>query len=157
MNREGAGVEGAGATMPQETKTKFESGAGAAAGAGGVGVAPVTLQGWTVDVQDEAAAMSALEKAFDYRGDVTLTLSGGKSVTGYIFDRRKGKTLADSAVRLLTASNDEKVRVTYSDIRRVEFSGRDAAHGKSFETWVKKYVEKKLKGETASLESESVE
>jgi hypothetical protein len=102
-------------------------------------------------------AMSALEKAFDYRGDITLTLASGTDVTGYLFDRRKGAALADSYVRLLTPASDEKVRVSYADVRRVQFSGKDAAHGKSFETWIKKYVEKKLAGERAAIDSEPLE
>jgi len=137
--------------MPQETKSKFQPGPPSAPPA-----AAPTLQGWAVDLTDPDLTMSALDKAFDFRGDVTLTLADGRNVTGYIFDRRKGRTLADSSVRLMTASSDDKVRVAYSDIRRLDF-GKDAAHGKSFETWVKKYIEKKLKGERASIESEPTE
>lgn len=130
--------------MPQETKSMPE---------------PVaTLAGWSVDLNDPTMAFDALEKAFDYRGDITLHLSGGRVVAGYLFDRRKGAGLADSTVRLLPADgSEEKVTVPYADIRRIEFSSRDPAAGKSFETWVKKYIEKKLKGEKASIESESLE
>jgi hypothetical protein len=135
--------------MPQETKSKFEPGAQGADGTG-------SLFGWKVDTTDEATAAEALEKAFDYRGDVLLQLVNGSSMTGYIFDRRRGQSLADSYVRLMTAASDEKVKVAFSDIQRVEFSGRDAAHGKSFETWVKKYIEKKTRGEKASIEAEAL-
>ena len=38
-----------------------------------------------------------------------------------------------------------------------EFSGRDMAHGKSFETWVNKFIEKKLAGETASIECDTLD
>ncbi|MBL8764656.1 MAG: hypothetical protein JNM07_10350 [Phycisphaerae bacterium] len=119
-------------------------------------IARETLHGWTVDASDEAAAIDALERAFDYRGDVTLRTDRG-DLTGYIFDRRRGPTLADSYVRLMLPAGDEKVRVPYASVRRVEFSGKDAAHGKSFETWLKKYVEKKLAGQRASIESEPLE
>ena len=122
-----------------------------------------TLQGWSADLADDATRLDVLEKAFDFRGDVTLTLragapgAGGEPVrlTGYIFDRRRGATLAESYVRLMTAASDERVRVGFADVAKVEF-GKDAAAGKSFETWLKKYVEKKLKGEKASLESETL-
>lgn len=133
--------------MPQETKSKFTPGPQDAP-------TPASLYGWQVDAADEAAIIAALEKAFDYRGDVTLHRSAGGPVTGYIFDRRRGKGLADSLVRLMTAASDEKVAVAYSEITRVEFSGKDAAHGKSFETWVRKYIEKKTRGEKASIEAE---
>ncbi len=85
-----------------------------------------------------------MEKAFDYRGDVTLTLDSGEAITGYIFDRRRGPTLRDSCVRLLVAGRDDPVVVAMDRIARVAFTGRDAAHGKSFTTWLKKFVEKKL-------------
>jgi hypothetical protein len=137
--------------MPQEA-TSVPSGQPAEA-------SPPALPGWNADLTEmpAAGAMDVLERAFDYRGDVTLTLADGRSVTGYLFDRRKGVTLADSAVRLLCPGSDEKVSVRYADVRRVAFDPRDPAAGKSFETWVKKYVEKKLRGERASIESEPLE
>ncbi len=51
-------------------------------------------------------------------------------------------------VRLFPKDRDEKISIAYSDIARLEFTGRDTAAGKSFETWVKKYKEKKAAGET---------
>lgn len=112
-----------------------------------------SLQGWNTLLADDASRMDVLEKAFDFRGDVTLTLADGATVSGYIFDRRRAATPAASSVRLLTAAGDDKLTFTYDRIARVEF-GRDTAAGKSFETWIKKYVEKKMKGEKASIESE---
>lgn len=114
-----------------------------------------TLQGWTTLLETDAARMDVLEKAFDYRGDCTLTMRDGTQTIGYIFDRRRGADPASSTVRLMTATSDDKVTVRYSDIARVEF-GRDTAAGKSFETWIKKYVEKKMAGEKASIESEAL-
>ncbi len=140
--------------MPQETKSKFEP--GTSAGAASAEAVATTLQGWNVDLADERTSLDALEKAFDFRGDVTLMLGSGAAVTGYIFDRRRGTTMAESYVRLLGAASEEKIRVGFAEIRRVEF-GRDAAHGKSFETWMKKYIEKKMKGEKAGIESEVLE
>ena len=117
-----------------------------------------TLQGWIPSLASDAEVREALEKAFDYRGDVTLTLKDGSRVEGYLFDRRNGATLDTSEVRLFPKDRDEKVAVKYGDIARLEFSGKDTAHGKSFETWVKKYYEKKAAGETnISLEPEKLD
>ena len=100
----------------------------------------------------------ALEKAFDYRGDVTITRKGGNRVEGYIFDRRNGTTLADSVVRLIPQNSHEKITIPYSDIAALAFSGRDTAAGKSWEAWVKKYWERKAAGEKGiALEPESLE
>ncbi|MBY0263781.1 MAG: hypothetical protein K2Q20_15660, partial [Phycisphaerales bacterium] len=94
---------------------------------------------------------------FDYRGDVKLTLGDGRAVEGYLFDRRVGKGLEDSVAKLLCPGSDDPVKVSFGQIRHVEFSDRDPAAGKSFETWMKKYVEKKLAGEKASIESEKLD
>jgi hypothetical protein len=100
----------------------------------------------------------ALELAFDYRGDVTITLGDGRQVEGYIFDRRTGRTLEDSSVRLFPKDRPEKVTVRYAEIAGLAITGRDTAAGKSWEAWVKKYVEKKAAGETGiELKPESLE
>lgn len=133
--------------MPQEVQVEPTS----------VAAQRESVAGWAVDLADEAATFDILEKAFDYRGDVTLTLKDGSVAAGYLFDRTRGKTLADSSVRLLPQASEERLTVRYAEIRHIAFSDRDPAAGKSFETWVKKYVEKKLKGEKASIESEPLE
>ncbi|MGZ4897488.1 MAG: hypothetical protein ACXVJ0_13485, partial [Candidatus Angelobacter sp.] len=101
------------------------------------------LEGWVPELAGEEEVRQALEKAFDYRGDVTITRKDGSKVEGYIFDRRTGKTLADSAVRLFPRDADQKISIPYSEIAALAFSGRDTAAGKSFEAWVRKYWEKK--------------
>jgi hypothetical protein len=104
------------------------------------------LEGWIPELAAEAEIFSALEKAFDYRGDVTITRKDGSNLEGYIFDRRTGKSLGDSFVRLYPATSDEKLSIPYAEIARLEF-GKDRAAGKHWEAWVKKYAEKKAAGE----------
>lgn len=106
------------------------------------------LEGWIPALATEPEIMEALEKAFDYRGDVMLTLKDGRVINGYIFDRRTGSGLADSTVRVIPANERTRVSVAYSEIAALAFSGRDTAAGKSFEAWVRKYWEKKAAGET---------
>ncbi|HEY7120159.1 MAG TPA: hypothetical protein VH475_26460 [Tepidisphaeraceae bacterium] len=108
-----------------------------------------SLQGWIPSLASESEIKEALERAFDYRGDITLTLKDGSKVEGYLFDRRSnGPTLDHCSAWIFPKDRDEKIQVKYSQIARLEFSGKDTAHGKSFETWVKKYREKKAAGET---------
>ncbi len=111
------------------------------------GFAHEKLEGWVPELANEEEVRQALEKAFDYRGDVTITRKNGSKVEGYIFDRRSGKTLSDSAVRLFPKDSDQKISVSYSDIAALAFSGRDTAAGRSFDAWVRKYWEKKAAGE----------
>lgn len=105
------------------------------------------LEGWIPALASEAEIREALEKAFDYRGDVTITLKNGEKVEGYLFDRRSGASLADSFVRVIPTNVKTKVNVSYADIAALAFTGRDTAAGKTFEAWVKKYWEKKAAGE----------
>jgi hypothetical protein len=122
------------------------------------GIAHETLQGWVPEVDNEEELREALEKAFDYRGDVSITRKDGSKAEGYIFDRVMGKNLADSFVRILSKDSEQRVKIAYSDIAGLAFTGRDTAAGKSWEAWVKKYWEKKEKGgESLSLEPESLE
>jgi Zn/Cd-binding protein ZinT len=114
-------------------------------------VAPGTehenLEGWVPEFASDEDIRQAFEKAFDYRGDVTLTLKSGERIEAYIFNRQNGPTLAESYVQYFTPSAAEKRRVSYAEIARVEFTGKDRAAGKHWEDWVKKYNEKKAAGE----------
>ena len=105
------------------------------------------LEGWIPELASDAEVREALEKAFDYRGDVTITRKDGTVVEGYLFDRRSRRSLADSTVRLMTLAGNTKVNIPYADVARLVFSGRDTAAGKTFEAWVKKYWEKRAAGE----------
>jgi hypothetical protein len=116
------------------------------------------IQGWVPELASEAELRDALEKAFDYRGDVTITRKDGSKVEGYIFDRRKGATLVESVVRVIPQNSREKISIRYSEIAALAFSGRDTAAGKSWEAWVRKYWERKAAGEKQiALEPESLE
>ena len=114
------------------------------------------LEGWIPALASDAEIREALEKAFDYRGNVTITTKDGSVVDGYLYDRRSAPTLTGSVVRLIptppkgapTTSEVQRLNIAYSDIAALNFSGRDTAAGKTFEAWVKKYWEKKAAGET---------
>jgi hypothetical protein len=90
----------------------------------------------------------ALEKAFDYRGDLTITLKSGERVEGYLYDRKVGESLDASLARIMPKDKPGRMNVRYSDIAALAFTGKDTAAGKSFEAWVKKHQEKKAAGET---------
>lgn len=138
------------------------AGAGPAANPDALEVAPGTIheavQGWVPELASEEELRVALEKAFDYRGDVTLTLKDGSKVEGYIFDRVSGSTLQDSFLRVLPGDGSPRRKIAYADIAALAFTGRDTAAGRSWEAWVRKYWEKKTTGQgAASLEPEALE
>jgi len=97
----------------------------------------------------------ALDQAFDYRGDITIHTADGRTIEGYVFDRRSH--VAQPYVRLVPSNSQERVQIPYAQITGLVFSGRDTAAGKSWETWVKKYHDKRAKGESASMEPESLD
>ncbi len=111
-------------------------------------------QGSKVTAEDADALRAALTEAFGYRGDVTISTIDGRRVEGYIFDQRDAESLESSFVRILTATSDERLVVKYSEIASLEFSGRNTAAGKSWETWLRRYAQKKAAGEAASIESD---
>ena len=117
------------------------------------------LEGWVPALATDADVRDALEKAFDYRGDLTILLKDGGKIEGYVFDRkRKTSALEDCVVRIMPRDRPEKIVVRYSDVAALSFSGRDTAAGKSFAAWVKKYNDKRAAGEKdIGIESEPLE
>lgn len=105
------------------------------------------LEGWVPDLANEAELRDALEKAFSYRGDVTITLKSGERIEAYVFNRHTGPTLAESWVQYFTPDVPGKCKASYADIARLEFTGKDRAAGRHWEDWVKAYNERKAAGE----------
>jgi hypothetical protein len=104
------------------------------------------LEGWIPELASDEDVRAALEKAFDYRGDVTLTLKNGERFEAFIFNRISGPALKDSFVQYFTPAESSKLKVSYAEIARLEF-GKDRAAGKHWEDWVKAYNAKKAAGE----------
>jgi len=121
------------------------------------GFAHEKLQGWVPSLATDDEIRDALEKAFDYRGDVTIKRKDGSAVEGYLYDRKQGRTLTDSLVRVLPANGTPRVSIPYADIAALVFSERDPAAGKSWEAWVRKFWEKKAVGEQAAIEPEALD
>lgn len=105
------------------------------------------LEGSVPSLASEEEIRQALEKAFDYRGDVTITTKGGEKIEAYIFNRQSGSTLADSSIQYFAPNAAAKQKLSYAEIARLEFSGKDRAAGKHWEDWVKAHNERKAAGE----------
>ena len=116
-------------------------------------------QGASLDLASVPAAerLRAFDAAFDYRGDVTLTLADGAVLECYVFDRRPGATLSEGSVRVMVSATGERRAIPYDRIVRVQFTGKDTAAGKTWENWVRRYAEKRLAGEKACIESERLD
>ncbi|MBX9660862.1 MAG: hypothetical protein K2X00_20080 [Nitrospiraceae bacterium] len=108
------------------TDTKNHSASGAAS----------SLQGRQFAPHSFAELAEAIELAFDYRGDVTVTLRSGQHVTGYLFNRT---VQGQASTFEVFPEGDSGVQVIrYADVVSVAFSGEDTASGNSWESWVAK-------------------
>ncbi|MGZ4815835.1 MAG: hypothetical protein ACXVZV_10520 [Terriglobales bacterium] len=116
------------------------------------------LEGWIPPMATEEEIRTALEKAFDYRGDVTITLRSGEKIEGYVYDRKSATSLSQSLIRMLPKDRPGRMNISYADIAALAFTGKDTAAGKSFEAWVRKYNEKKAAGEkNIGIEAEELD
>ncbi len=115
------------------------------------------LEGWVPELANENDLRKALEKAFDYRGDVTLTLksaSGSRRTSSTAIPVNTGRFVC----AVLHAECTREASISYAEIARLEFSGKDRAAGKHWEDWVKAYNERKAAGEkNIALHPEALE
>lgn len=76
-----------------------------------------------------------VEKAFHYRGDVTIRTDNDVSLTGYLFNR--DARASEPFAQLFETETGREIRVSYRDITQVLFTGRDvaAASVKHFEAF----------------------
>ncbi len=84
-------------------------------------------EGWQPDLGTEEDLFHAVEQAFDYRGNVTVTTREGERVEGYVFDRTRANRPEKSEFRIIPGGSDTSNRTfSYADVKRIEFTGEDA-------------------------------
>ena len=114
---------------------------------------PDSLQGAVFTFQSEADRREGIDKAFDYRGDVTITLAN-EIVEGYIFNR--DANAVPPRIEVFVKGSTEPRIIPYADITAIAFSGKDTADGKSWDAWVnKKEEERKAEAERIKAEAEA--
>ena len=107
----------------------------------------------SIDTSDPARLREAVLRAVDFRGDVTIERIDGSIVEGFAFDARVD-AVEESCIRVLPADGSPRQSVPLAGIRTLAFTGKDAASGKSWENWLRRYAERKLAGQSASIESD---
>ena len=114
---------------------------------------PTSLEGTVFTIHSDAERNEAIDKAFDYRGDVTLTLVN-EQVECFIFNR--DATENPPRVEIFIKGTDQPRVIPYADIKAIAFTGRDTADGKSWTAWVsKKEGERKAEAERIRAENEA--
>ena len=112
-----------------------------------------SLEGAVFTFQSEADRVEAIDKAFDYRGDVTLTLRN-EQIEGYIFNR-ESKAVPPRIEVFIKGSNEPRI-IPYADIVSIAFTGKDTADGKSWDAWVnKKESERQTEADRIKAEAEA--
>lgn len=106
-----------------------------------------------LDASNRALLREALRRAVDFRGDVTIETTDGRRIEGYAFDAVI-EPESSACIRVLPIDSSARVTVAIGSIQTLAFTGKDAASGKGWENWLRRYAEKKLAGEAASIESD---
>jgi transcriptional antiterminator Rof (Rho-off) len=100
------------------------------------GGAAGSLEGRVFQPASFAELAEAVELAFDYRGDVTVTLKSGESLSGYLFNRQVSGF--DSYLEVFPSDSSPSRQIRYDQIAAIAFTGEDTATGKSWENWIAK-------------------
>ena len=111
-----------------------------------------SLEGRVFRPATEVELREAVERAFDYRGDVTLELTSREKIEGYIFNRNA--LASPPFLQLFPKGLPGELKIPYADIVAIAFTGEDTASGKSWEAWVKK-KESERKAEAARIAAEA--
>jgi hypothetical protein len=98
------------------------------------------LEGWDPAIGTETSLEEVVERAFDYRGDVTVVRRDGTELVGYLFNR--DAEVADRFVQMFDRAGDGPFTIRYAEIRTIRFTGKDAAAGKSYEAWLRRKTER---------------
>ncbi len=94
-----------------------------------------TLEGWVPEIGPGLSISEVIDRAFDYRGNVTVVRTDGSEVEGYLFNRN-----ADAPVpfaQLFDLSGGGPHTIAYREIRTIRFTGRDTAAGNSYAAWLR--------------------
>jgi hypothetical protein len=94
-----------------------------------------SLEGWSPEVGDGVTLAEVIERAFDYRGDVTIVRRDGSEIVGYLFNREA--EVARPFVQVYEQQGGDPLTVPYADIHTVRFTGRDTAAGNSYAAWLR--------------------
>ncbi len=94
-----------------------------------------SLEGWAPRVGDDAKLTEVIDLAFDYRGDVTLVLTDGRDLIGYVYNRDRDAT--EPYLQLVDPSGASHT-LRYTEVRTIRFTGRDTAAGTSYEAWLRR-------------------
>lgn len=108
-----------------------------------------TLEGRVFRPATWTEVAEAVEQAFDYRGDITLELTSGETIEGYVFNRHP--TGSRPSLQVFPKQELGMREIAYAEVTAIAFTGKDTASGKSWEAWVaKKESQRRAEAEEAA-------
>lgn len=100
-----------------------------------------SLEGWVPELGEDLPLSRVIDLAFDYRGNTTVVKTDGTELDGYIFNR--SADAPEPFIQMFDASGAGPFKIRYSEIRNIEFSGKDTAAGNSYAAWLKRKEKEK--------------
>ncbi len=94
-----------------------------------------TLEGWTPEVGGDLSLATIIDRAFDYRGNVTVVKVDGSEMVGFLFNRNADAL--EPFVQLFDLDGEGPLTIPYHTIRTIRFTGRDTAAGNSYAAWLR--------------------
>jgi hypothetical protein len=106
-----------------------------------------SLQGSTLPCSTDLERRAAAHQAVDYRGDVTVKLASGESLTGYVYN----VTDRPAALEMFPTGTPEARTAPLAEVTEISFTGVDPAAGKSWQAWLEKVAVAEAEGKIAEL------
>jgi hypothetical protein len=94
-----------------------------------------SLEGWDPGLVNGPDLAYVVERAFDYRGDVTIVQADGRECVGYVFNRNTD--VSAPYVQMFERDGGGAVTIPYAQITSIRFTGRDTAAGNSYAAWLR--------------------
>ena len=102
-----------------------------------------SLEGWVPG--PDVSLPEIIERAFDYRGNVTLVRADGTELVGYLSNR--DARAASPFVEMFDAAGDGPITIPYAAIRVIRFTGKDTAAGNSYAAWLNRKAAAQAQGD----------
>ncbi|PYN79978.1 MAG: hypothetical protein DMD96_14950 [Candidatus Rokuibacteriota bacterium] len=94
-----------------------------------------TLEGWAPEIGPATPLEEIVDKAFDYRGNITVVKTDGSETVGYLFNRNRDVPVP--FVQMFDLTGAGPYTIPYGEIRAIRFTGRDTAAGNSYAAWLR--------------------
>ena len=104
-----------------------------------------SLEGWVPG--PDVSLAEVIDRAFDYRGNVTLERRDGTELSGYLSNR--DERAREPFVQMFDMAGEGPITIPYREIRAIRFTGKDTAAGNSYAAWLERKAAARAQGKPA--------